>query len=30
MSWSKGTIGAVSKAGIMSGYPDGTFKPQTD
>jgi len=28
MSWSKGVVGAVSKAGIMSGYPDGSFKPR--
>ncbi len=28
MSWSKGLVGAVSKAAIMSGYPDGSFRPQ--
>lgn len=27
-SWAVGSIGAVSRGGIMSGYPDGTFKPQ--
>ncbi len=27
--WSKGGIGAVVTAGIMSGYPDGTFKADT-
>ncbi len=25
--WGRGIIGAVVKAGIMKGYPDGTFKP---
>ncbi len=25
--WSKGSIGALSKAGVISGYPDGEFKP---
>ena len=27
-NWAVGAIGAVSRGGIMSGYPDGTFKPQ--
>lgn len=26
-TWSRGAIGAVSKAGIMKGYTDGTFRP---
>lgn len=26
-SWSKDDIGAVAKAGMMSGYPDGSFRP---
>lgn len=25
--WANGTIGAVAAAGIMGGYPDGTFRP---
>ena len=25
--WGRGIIGAVVKAGVMKGYPDGTFKP---
>ncbi len=27
-SWAVGAIGAVSRNGIMSGYPNGTFRPQ--
>lgn len=26
--WSKGYIGAVAKAGFMTGYPDSTFRPK--
>lgn len=26
-NWAKGVVGAVSDAGIMSGYPDGSFGP---
>lgn len=26
-AWSKGSVGAVTKAGYMSGYPDQTFRP---
>ncbi len=26
--WASGIIAAVNKAGIMAGYPDGTFQPQ--
>ena len=26
--WGKGPIGAIADAGIMQGYPDGTFQPQ--
>jgi hypothetical protein len=26
-AWSKGSVGAVTKAGFMQGYPDGTFRP---
>lgn len=26
--WSKGSVGAVTKAGFMQGYPDGTFQPR--
>jgi len=26
--WSKGSVGAVTKAGFMQGYPDGTFQPK--
>ncbi len=25
--WSRGNIGAIVKAGLMGGYPDGTFQP---
>jgi len=25
--WSKGSVGALTKAGFMQGYPDGTFQP---
>lgn len=28
LSWSKGAVGAVLEAGIMKGYPDGSFGPQ--
>lgn len=28
--WAKGYIGAVLSAGIMKGYPDGTFKPNNN
>ena len=28
-AWSKGAVGAATKAGIMSGYPDGSFKAQS-
>ena len=27
-NWAAGAIGAVSRNGVMSGYPDGTFRPQ--
>ncbi len=27
-NWATGAIGAVSRNGVMSGYPDGTFRPQ--
>jgi hypothetical protein len=27
-SWSKGSVAAVIEQGYMSGYPDGTFKPE--
>jgi len=27
-SWSRGMIQAASEAGLISGYPDGTFRPQ--
>ncbi|RXZ79407.1 hypothetical protein EBB07_22775 [Paenibacillaceae bacterium] len=26
-AWSRGSVGAVAVAGLMSGYPDGTFSP---
>jgi len=26
-AWSKGSVGAVTKAGYMNGYPDGKFEP---
>jgi len=26
-AWSKGSVGAVTKAGLLQGYPDGTFRP---
>lgn len=28
ITWSKGAVGALANAGIMLGYPDGTFLPQ--
>lgn len=28
LTWSKGSVGAVAKAGIMNGYPDGRFDPK--
>lgn len=29
-NWAVGAIGAVSRNGVMSGYPDKTFRPQRD
>ena len=29
-SWSEREVGAVTSAGIMQGYPDGSFRPQGD
>ena len=29
-NWAVGSIGAVSRNGVMSGYPDKTFRPQRD
>ena len=28
ITWSKGAVGAVADAGIMKGYPDGSFQPK--
>ena len=28
ITWSKGAVGAVAEAGIMKGYPEGSFQPQ--
>lgn len=28
--WSKGAVGAVAQAGMMKGYPDGSFRPQAN